>query len=168
MPIDKLRAAVLVAVCGVACKTASRPVDAPGTTGNSITYEFNGMPYSGSMVGTATLISSGSGGNDLGLQATDPDGHKLVIAVEPATSADKIDVGMFATNATAPLSTFQFMNGSDGTWAASGRVGGSGSVTVTVMTDTEIEGTFQATMIAAGSAQGAGAITNGEFDLPLM
>jgi hypothetical protein len=158
---------VLALACVVACKTANRPVDAPGTTGNSITYDFNGTSYSGSTLGTATLISSGAGGNDLGLQATDADGHKLVIAVEPATGSDKIAAGTFATNATAPLSTFQFTNGSDGTFAAGGHVGGSGSVTITVLTDTEIEGTFQATLVGSGSAQSSATIANGVFSLPL-
>jgi|HubBroStandDraft_6_1064221.scaffolds.fasta_scaffold36717_3 hypothetical protein len=160
-----MRTSVLIALSlSVSCKATSRPVDGPAAPG--ITYDFNGSAYSGTSVGTATLMTNNAGGNDLGIQATDLGGHMLAIAVEPATPASMIAAGMFVTESAAPLSTFEFADGSDGTWAASGTVGGNGSITITSLTATEIQGTFQATLVGAGSA-GPGAITNGAFDLPV-
>ena len=160
-----MRTSVLIVLSlSVSCKATSRPVDGPAAL--AITYDFNGSAYSGTSLATATLKTNTAGGNDLGIQASDADGHMLAIAVEPATPASMIVAGMFVTESAAPLATFEFANGSNGTWAASGTVGGSGSITITSVTTTEIAGTFQATLVGAGSA-GPGTITNGAFDLPV-
>lgn len=48
-------------------------------------------------------------------------------------------------------------------------MGGSGSLTITTLTATEIKGTLSATKVATGAdaGTGAGMLTNGVFDLPV-
>jgi len=159
---------VMLIAAAAACKVSSRTPDAPGTTGDFITYEFNGSAYSGSSLASATLMANTSGGSVLGVEANDPDGHMLAIAVEPATPSAMIAVGSYATGSAPPLSTFEFTNGSNGTWAAAGQVGGSGSLTVTLLTATVIEGTFEATMVGSAGSQGTGTLASGMFELSLQ
>jgi hypothetical protein len=46
-------------------------------------------------------------------------------------------------------------------------MGGSGSLTITTLTATEIKWTFSATMVGADAGTGAGMLTNGVFELPV-
>jgi len=133
-----------------------------------ITYTFNGTTYSGSLLATATLQPNAAGGNALGIVATDNNGDELAIAVEPATPQSMIAAGTYNTGSAAPFAGFQFTMGAAGTWAANGTTG-SGRIDITSLTANEIAGTFSATMMGAGSnpGSGAGALTNGKFDLAL-
>jgi hypothetical protein len=90
----------------------------------------------------------------------------LAIAVAPATPESTLMAGTYAVASAPPLATFQFSDGTSGTWMAS-QMGGSGSLIITTLTATEIKGTFSATMVGADAGSGAGMLTNGVFDLPV-
>jgi hypothetical protein len=171
------RRLLVVAWFAVACgggsgSSGSPSVDASAADGSlathHITYMFNGTTYSGSLLATATLQPNGAGGNALGIEASDSNGNVLAIAVQPATPQAKIAIGTFATGSAAPLATFQFSKGSAGTWAANGTTG-SGSIEITALTATDIEGTFSATMNGSGASPGSGpgTLTSGTFDLAI-
>jgi len=152
--------------CGGGSSNAT--TDGGPSGSHSITYDFDGVAYAGSLLATATLMNNNAGGNDLGIEASDLSGHVLAIAVAPATPAATVMTGTYAVQAAPPLATFQFSNGTSGTWGAS-QTDGSGSLTITTLTGTEIKGTFSATMVATGAdgGTGSGMLTNGAFDLPV-
>jgi hypothetical protein len=152
------------AACG---GSGSASVDAPTAT-HFITYMFNSTAYAGSSLANATVRPNSAGGNSLGIEAADSGGDVLVIAVQPATPQAKIASGMFVTGSTPPFATFGFVRGSAGTWEASGTTG-SGTIEITMVTATDIQGTFSATMSGSGSSPGSGpgALTSGKFDLAI-
>jgi hypothetical protein len=129
---------------------------------------FNGTAYAGSSLASATVLPNSAGGNSLGIEAADSSGDVLVIAVQPATPQAKLATGTFVTGSTPPFTTFGFVRGSAGTWGASGTTG-SGTIEITTLTATDIQGTFSATMSGTGSSPGSGpgALTSGTFDLAI-
>jgi hypothetical protein len=158
------RAAILVllAACGGGSGSST-----DGTTGGHfITYTFDGVAYAGSLLATATLASNGDGGNQLGIEASDSKGDTLAIAVQPQEPSTQIAPGTFTTSAAPPLATFEFAEGSAGTWVANGSLG-NGMIVITALTATDIRGTFTASMMGSGSNPGAGTgmLTAGTFDL---
>jgi len=162
------RALVVVwfaAACGGSGGRASGDAD---TATHFITYMFNSTAYAGSSLANATLQPNSAGGNSLGIEAADSGADVLVIAVQPATREAKIATGTFVTGSTPPFATFGFVRGSAGTWGASGTTG-SGTIEITALTATDIQGTFSATTSGTGSSPGSGpgALTSGKFDLAI-
>jgi len=156
----------LAAACGGSGGRASGDA---ATAAHFITYMFNSTAYAGSSLANATLQPNSAGGNSLGIEAADSGGGGvLVIAVQPATREAKIASGTFVTGSTPPFATFGFVRGSAGTWEASGTTG-SGTIEITALTATDIQGTFSATMSGSGSSPGSGpgALTSGKFDLAI-
>lgn len=158
-------AVVLIACGGGSGSGADGGTPGPGPGGHYVTYNFNHADYSGSLLASATLQSNG-GGNSLGIQATDSSGHNLSISVAPAGAQAKVAVGTYTTGLTPPFVTLQFDSGSVGTWAANATAG-TGTLTITSLTTTEIQGTFSATMAGTGQhpGTGAGTLVDGKFDL---
>src|SRR5882672_3866790 len=125
-------------------------------------------PTRGRRSPTPRCSPNSAGGNSLGIEAADNGGDVLVIAVQPATREAKIATGTFVTGSTPPFATFGFVRGSAGTWGASGTTG-SGTIEITALTATDIQGTFSATTSGTGSSPGSGpgALTSGKFDLAI-
>ena len=61
-----------------------------------VTYDFDGTAYAGSLLATATLMNNNAGGNELGIEASDLNGHVLGIAVAPATPESTLTTGTYA------------------------------------------------------------------------
>ena len=160
-----MKSAIVLALCVTACQGAHPPMrsgDAFSSAG--ITFDFDGVSYSGAPFGTATLQMYSAGGDQLGMVVSDSNAT-LTITVSPATPQSKIATGTFTTSTTLPVVTFYFASG-EPTWSAAGS---AGSGTIELMStepgaiiDGVVAGTFSASLV--GSA-GSGALTNGIFDL---
>ncbi|HEY1547271.1 MAG TPA: hypothetical protein VGG28_05605, partial [Kofleriaceae bacterium] len=140
----------LAMVALAACKSSGgTTVDAPPAA--TFTFDFNGTPYSGSLIAKATLEPSGPGGNTLAIEASDSLTH--MIEIVPATTQTMIAIDSYDIGATAPYAAIEFNDGSAGTWSAGGNTSlvGSGDVTITWMIATEIKGTFESTLTGSGS-----------------
>ena len=165
-----MKAAIVIALCAVACKGGGSGSTVDGSTGSGscaidasslgITWTFNGTVYSGSLLATATLQTDAVGGNSLGIMASDSNGGVLAITASPATAQSQIAQGLYSTSTTTPLATFELTSGGS-TWTATGS-GGSGGINITWLITTEMQAVFSATMVGS---DGSGALTNGALDL---
>ncbi|HEY4239540.1 MAG TPA: hypothetical protein VGM88_06975 [Kofleriaceae bacterium] len=136
-----MRGVLLIALA--ACGSSSGSTD--GST-QFIRWELDGTSD------TADLLALGnvSGANFAG-QGQDSSGHHVAIAVKG------VAVGTFAIGSTTSI----LYDDDSGSWAAD-----SGGITITALTDHEIQGTFQGDLtVRTGSGSPDLQITNGAFDL---
>ena len=176
-PEMSMRSAVLIAALSAlaSCSGGGSKATVDGASKDagtgSITYEWAVRAEAGSVVKTATLMSTTAGGTTLEVQAGDAYGNMLLFVAIPATPESKVTQGTtYPVAPAAPNAAFQFTDGSggSGTWI-SAALGTSGHVTITTLTATEVAGNFTSMMVGVGAdaSAGVGEISAGEFDLPL-
>jgi Family of unknown function (DUF6252) len=156
------RAATTIASLGLLAAIACGGSDNNGTTGPNGTVTGDGN-ITASVNGTAWRSSKGAdhasrSGTFVGISAANPP-YVLILGIGNAA------VGSFSLNLATGNGSSAIISNSAGGWGTA-LSGGSGTITISVLTATRVAGTFSFDAVpASGSGTGTMQVRNGTFDL---
>lgn len=134
---------------------------AGGATNGSWTVQIDGPTWVAS--GTVTVTKGAS--NFIGLGGSGYAGsipYSLILSIANATGPGTHSFNIYGGGGDG---SSLIIGGTNGGWGTAFQ-GGSGSVTITVLTATRIAGNFTATLVpGSGAATGTKAALNGQFDV---
>jgi Family of unknown function (DUF6252) len=145
---------VATLLVSVSCSSGSGSPnpDGGGGGGRTLSADVDGTAFSATLLATATVV-----GGEVGIIGSDSSGKEIAIAVVTTT------VGTFPIPGSTGASIEYTDQGA--TWESSESTGGTGTLTITSFTSTEIAGTFSGMLAPQGSTTGTATLTNGLFDL---